>query len=764
MVELNTKPFEVQEIYFLDLRPRGLISEVTATVVHQEPNKMENRGRYKSNKSKTHYLYTTRFIQFLSRVLCWMSKVFIDPQKGQLNDPRYPRSHMVFSSLLLTLDRVLATRGTLELITYVKAIRSQLLNYLSGNKEVVKGIRVTSDGIPCCLGDLIPEIRRSDSPGNILPYLSTILYSTRSLKPNVPDDTSTVDGAPKQGPSQLGKYLSDFWRTLRYDRRERVPRKLRFKTFHFSPKSGPNGHALGRWLDDLDALPDSLRNSIGIVGGFKLSNQMDVLRNYRQVYRSSGVFPEPRKAPIFRKIVSFPDMEGKKRIVAELDYFSQASLRPLHFWVFDILKKIPQDRTFDQWGFVKTFDNLDCDSIYSVDLTAATDRFPIRIIEQVLKGILPTDYVDHWSNIMVGYPFRYGKSSINYSTGNPMGAYSSWATFALTHHYLVYHCCRELGIDWKSYKYCLLGDDIVLTDSRVGDLYIDLISSLGVEVSPLKTHRSRNFFEFAKRYFNLGKDSKSFMEFTPFPVSALKESGRRSYLLTQLLLECQNKGWCVTSIPSAVSEYYRIVQRHRARNCKVLLDKSVVCEAITKVIRGSITADDGVYSIVRHFGLQVFPWNSHDFLSSIAVELFADSNPENNQDSSDDRSLGGLAILLVCFITSIEFEDPNTASLVIQYCPTLACYGRVEEQYLELRREARRIDTIGKGDWPLILRSFTLPSDDNIFVMRSNDVRSLASYVIGKKLLERFRMVPAHMWRPLSEFLKERQTSETKAQ
>jgi hypothetical protein len=88
-------------------------------------------------------------------------------------------------------------------------------------------------------------------------------------------------------------------------------------------------------------------------------------------------------------------MEGKKRIVAELDYFSQAALRPLHFWIFDILKKIPQDRTFSQWGFVKTFDNLDTD-IYSVDLTAATDRFPIRIIQEVLNGVLPPEYVDHW--------------------------------------------------------------------------------------------------------------------------------------------------------------------------------------------------------------------------------------------------------------------------------------------------------------------------------------------------------------------------------
>jgi hypothetical protein len=53
---------------------------------------------------------------------------------------------------------------------------------------------------------------------------------------------------------------------------------------------------------------------------------------------------------------------------------------------------------------------------------------------------------------MVGYPFDFnqvGKVSekIFYRTGNPMGAYSSFNSFALSHHYLIYYCCRKLDID-----------------------------------------------------------------------------------------------------------------------------------------------------------------------------------------------------------------------------------------------------------------------------------------------------------------------------
>jgi len=42
---------------------------------------------------------------------------------------------------------------------------------------------------------------------------------------------------------------------------------------------------------------------------------------------------------------------------------------------------------------------------------------------------------------MISLPFRYeekGKSQeVHYRVGNPMGAYSSWSSFALAHHFVV---------------------------------------------------------------------------------------------------------------------------------------------------------------------------------------------------------------------------------------------------------------------------------------------------------------------------------------
>lgn len=94
----------------------------------------------------------------------------------------------------------------------------------------------------------------------------------------------------------------------------------------------------------------------------------------------------------YRKLARVDDKEMKTRVIAILDYFSQSALKPLHEYLFNVLRKIPQDRTFLQGDFEYLINNSK--EFYSVDLTAATDRFPIDFIKMVLKGHLPDDYID----------------------------------------------------------------------------------------------------------------------------------------------------------------------------------------------------------------------------------------------------------------------------------------------------------------------------------------------------------------------------------
>lgn len=92
-----------------------------------------------------------------------------------------------------------------------------------------------------------------------------------------------------------------------------------------------------------------------------------------------------------------------------------------------------------------------------------------------------------------------GSATVQYTVGQPMGAYSSWAAFALTHHLVVawaaYLCGHALGFN----QYILLGDDIVIKNDKVANKYKALMARWGVDISPHKTHVSKDTYEFAKR-------------------------------------------------------------------------------------------------------------------------------------------------------------------------------------------------------------------------------------------------------------------------
>lgn len=156
-----------------------------------------------------------------------------------------------------------------------------------------------------------------------------------------------------------------------------------------SAKSGPNGHALGKWREDLLSLPLSLRKDLELFGGPDFSHMLMTADGF---LKASGYKPKFRKGASQRKIVSFYDKEDKIRIIAILDYFSQTVLKPLHHSLFGILKRIPQDFTFDQDRFRDFIGSIEeGTTFYSYDLSAATDRMPLSLILEVLSPLLEVD-------------------------------------------------------------------------------------------------------------------------------------------------------------------------------------------------------------------------------------------------------------------------------------------------------------------------------------------------------------------------------------
>lgn len=64
-------------------------------------------------------------------------------------------------------------------------------------------------------------------------------------------------------------------------------------------------------------------------------------------------------------------------------------LRPFHDWIFAFLRTLPRDGTFNQDRLRDQVQEWSAEGrkLFSYDLTAATDRFPVRFQAEVLQAL-----------------------------------------------------------------------------------------------------------------------------------------------------------------------------------------------------------------------------------------------------------------------------------------------------------------------------------------------------------------------------------------
>jgi len=247
--------------------------------------------------------------------------------------------------------------------------------------------------------------------------------------------------------------------------------------------------------------------------------------------RSKQKFPSSSGVSVgdLGRLAGLDEPAGKVRVVAMVDIFTQWALHPLHEALFSLLRKIPTDGTFDQLKPIhRLLRRRPQGPFYSYDLSAATDRLPLQIQKALLAPILTSWGAEVWGTLLVGRPYyilhkdaiadlpdigRGDLRSVEYATGQPMGAYSSWAMLAFTHHAIVQWAALRAGVItcggyWFS-DYALLGDDIVIANKLVADEYSRLMTALGVEIGLHKSLISVRglALEFAKRFFLNGGDS-----------------------------------------------------------------------------------------------------------------------------------------------------------------------------------------------------------------------------------------------------------------
>nr|WKR37717.1 putative RNA-dependent RNA polymerase [Leptosphaeria biglobosa mitovirus 1] len=207
---------------------------------------------------------------------------------------------------------------------------------------------------------------------------------------------------------------------------------------------------------------------------------------------------------ILGKLSVVHDPELKERVIAMVDYTTQFTLKPIHNQLLNLLSKLDCDRTFTQDPFHNW--QYNSENFHSLDLSAATDRFPIDLQEKLLSYIYDDkNFANSWRNLLVDRDFIFEQKSVKYSVGQPMGAYTSWAAFTLTHHLVVHWAAKLCGLDHFN-QYIILGDDIVIKNNKVANKYITIMTRLGVDISQPKTHISKDTYEFAKRWIQKGRE------------------------------------------------------------------------------------------------------------------------------------------------------------------------------------------------------------------------------------------------------------------
>jgi hypothetical protein len=129
---------------------------------------------------------------------------------------------------------------------------------------------------------------------------------------------------------------------------------------------------------------------------------------------------------------------GKIRVFALVDSVTQSIMKPLHLAMFQVLRLLPNDGTFDQDASVARCSQkaVKYNKAYSFDLSAATDRLPVTLTGNIIESLFGLNGISlSWQAVMVDRDFSFNKVTqkefslediyYRYSVGQPMGCLSS---------------------------------------------------------------------------------------------------------------------------------------------------------------------------------------------------------------------------------------------------------------------------------------------------------------------------------------------------
>jgi len=375
--------------------------------------------------------------------------------------------------------------------------------------------KTNKQGIPKELHD-ISHLIHQDSIW--LRVIMTVLRLFESIKLKPKFDESSITGSYIGKPIQPilldFKSFLDLWfhKFGKQIRGKLILSKLTCHELSFRFKSGPMGPSI--LTSHLCAIAIQLNEEFRSI--FWSYASMTVTSDIRRQFQFAVDLctnVETTEKLIMGKISLASEPAGKTRLFAICNFWVQSILKPLHNALMETLKLFVSDGTFDQIGqFNRIRKETKGKTTYCFDLTKATDRFPIKLQQLLLGVIVNEEFATCWVQLISYFPFSYNNKSYYWSVGQPLGAFSSWAMFALTHHLVVQYCYFKVTkkLRWFN-QYALLGDDIVIWHTKVAEFYQQFMYDIGVEINLTKSFIGlTNSGEFAKRHFLNGHNISGF--------------------------------------------------------------------------------------------------------------------------------------------------------------------------------------------------------------------------------------------------------------
>lgn len=623
-----------------------------------------------------------------------------------------------------------STRGFLWTISHIKAIRLHITRYICGEPLLTPqgSLSLRKDGLPKGISPLLDVLGTNQGKSFVL----TLLNISRCLPGTKEPDLSTIT-SPWEGyiPFQIKEFIPEFVKMYNFPKYES---NFTLSELINSNKSGPIGVTTPTSVLQVNQIPDKMKDElVQLTGGYPepLNIMGRIVPNIPPILKPISKWApatekwfgilcqafharRPEFVTYLRKLSIVNDPEGKARIICIFDYWSQMALKGVHSYGFNLLRLIPQDRTFDQNPFMIKKEG----PYYSIDLTAATDRFPLELQKLLLQELSSETVARAWSSILTDYEVYvpWENRTVKYCAGQPMGAYSSWAIFALTHHLIVQYSAKAVGETTPFKDYMLLGDDIVIANKAVSDKYCEILSILGVGISTNKTHASQHTYEFAKRWISHGH------EISGIPLRGLLSSWKKYHLLVPMIYSIVERvpARQYNNVPGLLYDLHVTMGTH-IKQAKSLVNRAAEFSAIWKYMKTGNT--DEILFLIKKSDTSWFPFPNTDtvdakeYLDWLIERTLIREIMQRNEDTKG--FLIGFQKRMNQFFAEVSVnqgdEFYNDVYPLMPYHPvwqsTLAESGRVNERLTEI---------INRKAWRELLEIVTIPDPTMIFQDRSN--------------------------------------------